>query len=154
MDFDDALDKVRRFHEHIGETVADSPCLLACNFVAARWLAMQIAELGRIASCGGANAGDRLLCRTALALEELAEWLTAHADGDLGAAADSWADRAYVLLGDAVAAGLPAAELFRAVHESNMSKVPSTRTGSGKAVKGHGYQPPDVRRAVDAAAPV
>ena len=44
-----------------------------------------------------AENGDVLLSRAAMALEELAEWVTAHARGDLVAAADAWADRAYVL---------------------------------------------------------
>ena len=59
-----------------------------------------------------------------------------------------------MLIGDAVAAGLPATELFETVYMANMSKVPLTRTGADKAVKGHGYRPPNVRRAVEAAAPV
>ncbi len=53
-------------------------------------------------------------------------------------AADAWADRAYVLFGDAVAAGLPAAELFAEVHRSNMTKEPDS-AGTGKAVKRPAY---------------
>ncbi|HQU43501.1 MAG TPA: hypothetical protein PK867_11865 [Pirellulales bacterium] len=83
-----------------------------------------------------------MLLRTALALEELGEWLSAHHRGDLVAAADGWADRAYVLFGDAVTAGLPTSLIFDEVHRSNLSKEPHA---SGKPCKGSGYCPPDIR---------
>jgi hypothetical protein len=51
--------------------------------------------------------------RTCLLLEELAEWLSAHARRDLVATADAWADRTWVLFGDA--AGLPAARANRLI---------------------------------------
>lgn len=79
-----------------------------------------------------------------MAMEELAEWLQAHVNGDVVGAADAWADRAYVLFGDVVAAGLPAAALFDEVHRSNMTKQPDPRR-TGKAIKGLGYEPPDLR---------
>lgn len=82
----------------------------------------------------GVATGDVLLQRAAMALEELAEWLSAHANGDLVAAADAWADRVYVLFGDAVAAGLPAADLFAEVHRSNMTEELDS-AGTGKPVK-------------------
>ena len=82
-----------------------------------------------------------------MALEELAEWITAHTQGDLISTADAWADRAYVLFGDAVAAGLPAAELFAEVHRSNMTKELDS-AGTGKAVKGPMYQPPNIWQAL------
>ena len=50
---------------------------------------------------------DPMVARLALALEELAEWTEAYVSRDLVAAADAWADRAYVLIGDAVACGFP-----------------------------------------------
>ena len=51
--------------------------------------------------------------------------------------------RAYVLFGNAVAAGLPAAELFAEVHASNMTKD-LVADGTGKAKKGAAYRPPDL----------
>ena len=88
--------------------------------------------------------------RAAMAIEELAEWLLAHANGDLVAAADAWADRAYVLFGDAVAAGLPAAELFAEVHRSNMTKE-LVADGTGKARKGAAYRPPELAAILESA---
>lgn len=147
MEFDAALDMVSEFHKHIGSPVATTPQLLPCSPIPARWLALQIQKLSRTASQGA--GGDALLGRVALALEELAEWVEAHADQDSGAAADAWADRCYVLLGDAVAAGLPAAELFQEVHLSNMTKLRGVRTGVGKAVRGWQYRAPRIREVVE-----
>jgi predicted HAD superfamily Cof-like phosphohydrolase len=62
------------------------------------------------------------------------------------AAADAWADRAYILFGDAVAVGLPAEKLFAEVHRSNMKEPDSA--GSGKAVKGANYEPPRIADAL------
>ena len=143
MEMQDALAMVRRFHCHIGASVADKPQLLPCHTIAARWLALQIEKLSRTAADGAGD--DVLLSRVALALEELAEWLQAHADRDLTAAADAWADRAYVLFGDAVATGLPIESLFAEVHRSNMTKQYGVRTGTGKAYRGPGYRAPDVQ---------
>jgi predicted HAD superfamily Cof-like phosphohydrolase len=75
-----------------------------------------------------------------MTLEELAEWLRAHAQQDLTAAADAIGDRLYLLLGDAVASGLPLTEIFRTVHSSNMTKM----TGVGKAVKGRSFRRPEI----------
>ena len=142
MEMQDALGMVRRFHRHIGAQVADEPRLLPCHNVAARWLGLQIEKLSRTAADGAGD--DVLLSRVALALEELSEWVLAHADRDLEAAADAWADRAYVLFGDAVATGLPAAALFAEVHKSNMTKQFGVRTGVGKAFRGPRYRPPQL----------
>ena len=130
MPLNEAQELVTRFHEHIGATVSNSPQLLPCSRTAARWLAVQVHNLAQIAAQGAEGTKDLLLSRTALSLEELAEWLLAHADSDLDAAADAIADRAYVVVGDAVAAGLPLADLFDAIHTSNMSKLPGVTTAS------------------------
>ena len=146
MKIDGALAAVAAFHRQCGSPVADAPTPLEGDAEAARELAMTLGVLADQTMKSGL-AGDMLLLRTGLALEELAEWLLAHADGDLPAAADAWADRAYVILGDAVAAGLPASSLFAAVHASNATKSPSPG-GGGKAVKGPGYVPPEIAGAL------
>jgi len=131
MQIDDAIQAVRAFHERTASPIADRPRLLPGGKVGAEVLARQLLAI------------NLLLQRAAMAIEELAEWLQAHAKGDLVAAADAWADRAFVLFGDAVAAGLPAAPLFAEVHRSNMTKEPVAGR-SGKAHKGPGYTPPDL----------
>ena len=76
-----------------------------------------------------------------MAVEELAEWIEAHVAGDLTAAADAWADRCYLLFGDAVATGLGTEAVFDEVHRSNMTKAP-VNPATGKAVKSDGYLAP------------
>ena len=144
MNLQNAQEMVAEFHQHIGAQVASKPQLLRCNRHAARWLALQIEGLAKIAAEGADGTTDLLLSRTALMLEEISEWLNAHADKDLVAAADAIADRAYVLIGDAVAAGIPLAKLFNVIHHSNMSKIYRVTTGNGKAAKGVDYFRPEI----------
>lgn len=102
--------------------MADSPVLLPCERESASETADAIRAL--LTCCRSlADDGNSLLARLCLALEEMGEWVEAHDAGDLVAAADAWGDRLYVLLGDAVAAGLPAAAVFEEVHRSNMTKT-------------------------------
>ena len=148
MSLDDALTKVRQFHQHIGAPVAEGPCLLKCEtFVTAKF-ATQLLELSLIASSHGAETDNQLLLRLGMALEELSEWLFAQTRGSLVAAADAWADRLYVLLGDAVVTGLPAESLFAEIHRSNMTKEAQT-DWPGKAVKGKTFQPPDIGKVLN-----
>lgn len=140
----DAANCVRQFHTKIGAPVADAPTLLPSDSEAAASLAGRLQDLAAKTMAGSSDA-DVLSRRAVIQLEELAEWLTAHAERDLVAAADAWADRAYVLFGDAVATGLPTVGLFTEVHRSNMTKEPDSAI-TGKAVKGKAYQPPKIRR--------
>ena len=134
---------VREFHEHIGAEIAINPRLLPCNAEAARDEALAMLLLSLDMKQKAIENDDLLLKRLAMAIEETSEWLDAHAVGDLAKAADAWADRAYVLMGDAVAAGLPAAELFAEIHRSNMSKD-AANDEDGKGQKREGYSAPDV----------
>jgi len=143
----EAVEMVRRFHRHIGAPIVAKPQLLPGTPKEADFLAARIENLGRLARRSADN--DPFLERLALALEELAEWAAAHAKRDLVAAADAWADRAYVLVGDAVACGLPAQELFGEVHRSNMTKQFGVRTGLGKAYRGTQYEPPKIRAVLE-----
>jgi len=146
-----ALNLVSQFHKRVGAPVADHPRLLACNARHARHLTRSLLEIQGLAKwLASINPHDELIVRLALALEELGEWLAAHAEGNLVAAADAWADRLYLLLGDAVATGLPADELLEEVHASNMTKS-ADELRTGKAIKGAEYRPPDIRRILDLA---
>jgi predicted HAD superfamily Cof-like phosphohydrolase len=143
MSLTESVAAVRQLHHRMNAPTADSPTMLPCDVHDAIEFASRLADFADEARLRGSNTNDVLLLRAAMAMEELAEWLAAHAEGDLVAVADAWADRAYVLLGDAVATGLPAAALFREVHRSNMSKEPDP-LGTGKAIKGANYSPPDI----------
>lgn len=143
MHIDSAVDDVREFHQKMRAPISLSPRLLPGNDTTAGEIAARLHTLADETVSVAATTEDMLLARAAMAIEELAEWLTAHECSDLIAAADAWADRAYVLLGDAVSAGLPAEKLFAEVHRSNMTKE-SDSAGSGKAVKGVSYNPPRI----------
>lgn len=138
MDNIDPMQLVEEFHERIHAEIGRTPRLLPCNADYAREIAGQLHQLSRAAG----KSEDLFSQRLGMALEELSEWCQAHADGDLEAAADAWADRMYLLLGDAVSAGFPAWKLLFAVHESNMTKAAGRTSDAGKGVKSGEYQPP------------
>jgi predicted HAD superfamily Cof-like phosphohydrolase len=146
MSLDDAVCQVRQFHRHIGAPVGDRPDLLRGDPTHTALLGTDLLKLSLAANDLGGQGGGPLLARLAFTLEELAEWLFAHARGDLAAAADAWADRLYVLLGDAVAVSLPAAALFAEIHSRNMTKEVLSTSWQGKGLKGAEFRPPDVRR--------
>lgn len=90
--------------------------------------------------------------RHELIREELAELKQAHDKGDLIGIADALADLAYVVVGAAVAFGIPLDRVFDEVHRSNMSKLgedgkPIYRE-DGKVLKGPNYTPPDIERSI------
>ena len=148
MEFSNARYLVEQFHKRIGAPVADRPQLLAGNQSSASRLGTQVLNLAKLAARESEGQDDAVLNRAALALEEMSEWLQAHAEGNLTAVADAWADRLYVLLGDAVATGLPIEGLFEVTHQSNMSKAQNITTGLGKAVKLTGFERPQIEKAL------
>jgi predicted HAD superfamily Cof-like phosphohydrolase len=137
MNFRDALLYVEDFHRLIGEKVSETPCLLAGSKSKALELAQDLRKL--IDQYRGAS--DHLLSRTTLSLEETAEWLESQAAEDLVEATDALADRLFVLLGDAVACGLPIGPAFELVAKSNATKQ-QMRLSDGKGQKGGGYMCP------------
>ena len=126
-----SLDAVAKFHRQIDAPVAIEPKLLNGNPAnagdAAKCLQQLMNEpIFKNPSC------DEFLQRLHFAIEELYEWAKAHAESDLVEAADAWADRCYVLFGDAIASGIPAEAIFNEVHRSNMTKsAPSDLHGKG-----------------------
>ena len=141
----EALQNVADFHAALGARIAASPTLLAAAPAAATEIASSLRALSQECAEIGCTAG-LLFARLAMALEELAEWTEAHATGDLIAAADAWGDRLYVLLGDAVATGLPGEAVFNEIHRSNMTKTQRPADRAGKAQKDDSFQPPRLDR--------
>lgn len=88
MQMSDAFELVREFHLKMHAPFAQSPQLLDSDLTSSAAIADQT-------QTNAAAAGDMLLPRSAIAMEELAEWLDAHNRNDLVGAADAWADRAY-----------------------------------------------------------
>jgi len=144
MSLSEALAHVATFHRHIGAPLRDQPGLLTGQPDNAARLATQLLTLQLVATNQGVAEGDQVLLRAAMTLEELAEWLYAHARRDVVAAADSWGDGLYVWLGHAVAMGLPVDRIFAAIHQSNLTKEPGQLSRPGKAVKGARYRPPQL----------
>jgi len=134
------LEQVRDFHRHIEATVAEAPVLLPYEPTSAHSRTRNLRVLCQTGA-GNRGQGDDLVNRALMAVEELAEWIEAHVADDLTAAADAWADRCYLLFGDAVATGLGTEAVFDEVYRSNMTKAP-VDPATGKAIKSDGYLAP------------
>ena len=135
------LHDVGCFHRLIGAPVAAEPTLLSGGGAACRRLSKSLRHVAALCQAS-VQRGNDLSARVGMAVEELAEWVEAHEQGDLAAAADAWGDRLYVLLGDAVAAGLPADEIFAEVQRSNLTKAEADASGKGR--KGAGFRKPEL----------
>jgi predicted HAD superfamily Cof-like phosphohydrolase len=85
--------------------------------------------------------------RRRLLAEEFQEYLDAADTGDLVSVADALADMVYVIYGTALHYGIDLDAIIAEVHRSNMTK---TGHDGGKAVKGKGYQRPDIAAVLDA----
>lgn len=75
-------------------------------------------------------------------------WETDPERTDLPEVADAIADLIYVLIGTAHEFGVPLAEVWRRVHESNMAKDGGGMRTNGKITKPPGWQAPDVEGAL------
>ena len=89
------------------------------------------------------NRSDLRAVRLRLIVEELRELTDALRAKDEVETADAVADLCYVVVGTAVAFGLPLDALFVEVHRSNMIK---TQDGQLKPAKGHGFSSPSIRQ--------
>ena len=148
MPFDQAIELVRGFHRHIGAPISEAPTLPTCDRAIANEWANRLFAFSNDASRIGFATGDVVAQRLAMALEEMGEELRGISEGSILALADAWADRAVLLIGDAVASGLPASELFLEVSRSNLSKEIAGM--NGKAVKGAGYFRPNIASEITA----
>lgn len=86
--------------------------------------------------------------RVKLMHEEFNELMTAMVAQDLTEIADACADLCYVVIGTAVAYGIPLDRVWEEVHRSNMAKAPggkATYRSDGKVLKPDGWQPPNIK---------
>jgi predicted HAD superfamily Cof-like phosphohydrolase len=109
---------VREFHERFGLPRAESPTLAP---EVHNWF------------------------RHGLLLSETRELNDAIGAGDLVGLADALGDIVYVVYGTALANGIDLGAVLAEIHRSNMTKSAPAEPG-GKAIKGPGYQPPDIER--------
>lgn len=77
-----------------------------------------------------------------LLAEEYKEYTDAEAADDLVEIADALGDMVYVIYGTALTYGIDLDAVIAEIHRSNMTKETHP---SGKAAKGPGYEPPDIR---------
>lgn len=94
--------------------------------------------------------------RQKLDYEEFNELMAAEIANDLVEIADAIADLIYVLVGHAVSYGIPLDEVWREVHQSNMSKAPGGivhRRADGKILKPDNWRPPQIATILDCYAP-
>ena len=112
------------------------------------WL-IEVADRLYDAEATAGNADGRLGLRVSLLVEELRELVEAAARGDMPNTLKEAADLQYVLDGLLIELGADRLKLpvFRAVHQSNMSKYEgeTKRREDGKILKGDNYQPADIR---------
>jgi predicted HAD superfamily Cof-like phosphohydrolase len=80
--------------------------------------------------------------RVRLMMEELAETVTAMHEGDIPNVADGLADLVYVVIGTALAYGIPFDRIFQDVQRANMTKAPLDRNNKGGKVGKEGFVPP------------
>ena len=116
------LEQVTEFHYKIGETVALSPTLLQHKTELDGNLARSLRQIVEASNCPD-NSKSQLTLRALMAVEELAEWIEAHNEDYLVAAADAWADRMYLMLDDAVATGLPAEPVLDVVQSGSVDRL-------------------------------
>jgi len=95
------------------------------------------------------SLADRALVdfRMDLIREEVTELGDALRDDDIVEFADAIADTLYVVLGTALALGIPLDRVWDEVHRSNMAKV-GGKNSAGKVMKGPNWTPPDVKGAL------
>lgn len=106
----------------------------------------------------GANIGskvalpdeDERILRIKLLREEFDEYLEGEDNNDIIEIADALGDMMYIIYGTAISYGIPLDEVFKEIHDSNMSKLdkngkPIYRE-DGKILKGESYFKPDIKR--------
>lgn len=99
----------------------------------------------------GAISSGVALLRLRLMAEELGEVSCAMHENDLTKIADGLADLVYVVVGTAIAYGIPFNEVFTEVHRSNMTKPKLDENQKGGKVKKEGFEPPQIALVIDQA---
>lgn len=88
--------------------------------------------------------------RLKLIAEELDELRAAVANDDVVKIADGLGDLLYVVYGAGLAFGIDLEPVFAEIHRSNMTKVGGPVREDGKLLKPAWYEPPDLKRVLEA----
>lgn len=106
----------------------------------------------------GANIGNKVelpneeerTLRIKLLKEEFDEYLEGENNNDIVEIADALGDMMYIIYGTAISYGIPLDDIFKEIHDSNMSKLDENgnpiRREDGKILKGESYFKPDIKR--------
>lgn len=139
-----SIDGVRKFHEAFGHPVAPAPTPGdgALRELRVKLIAEELGEL-----CVALGVKLDLTC-DGLRCDFLAEAVAEDDAVDLVETADALADLDYVVQGANLVFGLPARQVFKEVHRSNMSKLGAdgrpVKRADGKIMKGPDYSPPNI----------
>jgi NTP pyrophosphatase (non-canonical NTP hydrolase) len=94
----------------------------------------------------GPVPNEVVILRMRLMAEELGEVIAAMHEKNTIQIADGLADLLYVVVGTAIAYGIPINEVFDEVHASNMTKPRLDKHNKGGKVQKGGFRPPQIER--------
>ncbi len=143
------MDNVAEFHVAMGATdnlatapvVNPSPELVRLR---AKLITEEFMEtLAAMLKTNGDRADLRMDIAGAMAMLDETD-----VDFDIEAVADGIADSIYVLVGAALAFGIPLDRVWSEVQRANMAKLGGTRREDGKILKPEGWQPPRIHEAI------
>lgn len=149
-----SIDAVRKFHQAFGHPVAQAPVpgTPELRELRVKLIAEELMELAEalgvdlvISQTTDMEVPDRMEVKA----------YGADSDVDLVETADALGDLDYVVQGANLVFGIPAKEVFKAIHVSNMSKLGADgkpmRRADGKIMKGPDYAPPELGPIIDRA---
>lgn len=141
------LDMVREFHESFGHPVESKPISPSLKLLSLR-LKLILEEVDELVKATGTKV-------TALEDGSYVVEVDGSSQYDPVEVADALGDILYVVYGAFLALGLPAKEVFKEIHDSNMTKLgPDGKpmyNENGKVVKGPNYRPPDIKSIIERA---
>lgn len=91
--------------------------------------------------------------RIKLLKEEFDEYMEGEENNDIVEISDALGDMMYIIYGTAISYGIPLDEVFKEIHNSNMSKLDENgkpiRREDGKILKGVNYFKPDIKKILE-----
>ena len=139
-----SIDAVRKFHQAFGHPVAQAPVPGTPELRRLR-VALIAEELGELSVALGVKLD---ITSDGIRFDMNVSGGEDVSKVDLVETADALGDLDYVVQGANLVFGIPAKEVFKAIHVSNMSKLGADgkpmRRADGKIMKGPDYAPPEL----------
>lgn len=146
-----SIDAVRKFHQAFGHPVAQAPVPGTPELRRLR-VALIAEELGELSVALGVKLD---ITSDGIRFDMNVSGGDDVSKVDLVETADALGDLDYVVQGANLVFGIPAKEVFKAIHVSNMSKLGADgkpmRRADGKIMKGPDYAPPELGPIIDRA---